>query len=283
VAAPQVRELVDAVVARGALHSLALHGVALSLVTRRDWVVRQLARLRAVHLQAINISFGRHALATLPSWLRGGGGGDPLHRGRPPPAPEPRDLSMLARLADAFRGVPEAHFSMHTGELEESVHSVPWGLPLPAGAAPLAPGGADGGGGGPLGEGVEEEQQQHGLAPPPLQEQQQPQQEEEGAGGGPGEEFRFPRAVRLAAHVLAVVMGPRAAVRTLTRALAPGLGAEDLASQWQVGLVWRLARACRSPGACALLAESAGSRGALKPEPAPPSSCVSSWRLPMGP
>lgn len=112
---PQVRELVDALVARGSLHSLSLHGVAISLVTRRDWLLRQLSRLAPLGLQAVDLSFGRHALIALPSWLRrrprGGGRGHA-------PDPDPKDVKMLDDLAAALAGVPELHLVMHDGELQ---------------------------------------------------------------------------------------------------------------------------------------------------------------------
>ena len=49
----QVKELVDSLVERGALHSLALHGVSISLVTRRDWLLRQFSRLTAINLHIL--------------------------------------------------------------------------------------------------------------------------------------------------------------------------------------------------------------------------------------
>jgi hypothetical protein len=238
----QVRELVDALVARGALHSLALHGVAISLVTRRDWVVAQLARLAAIHLQNINISFGRHVLAALPSWMRGGGGGGAHGHGGgggrrgdgAAPQPDPRDMRMLERLAEVFSATPEAHFVMHDHHgLEESIHTQPWGLPAPPGGqhggdAFGAAGGADAHPG-PVAEGVEQQ--------PPQQQQQQQQQaaapQPAGDQQGPGD-FQFPLPVRLLAHVLAVMLGPRAAVNRMAAALAPIMGAHDLPAHWQL-------------------------------------------------
>ena len=225
--------------ARGALHSLALHGVALSLVTHRDWVVRQLSRLAPIGLQNINISFGRHVLAALPSWLRRGGGvvggtgSGARHSGGAQPAPDSRDMAMLEQLADVFRAAPEVHFVMHSGEFEESVHSQPWGLPVPEGLP--GPGGAPVGVG-PLGEGVEEGgfgadggggglQQPAGALPPE------------------GDHLGLPLRIRLLAHVLAVVVGPREAVRVLAQNLAAAN--EDAPPHWQVSAaLWQGAGLC---------------------------------------
>lgn len=138
---------------------------------------------------------------------------------------------MLQQLAAAFSSTPEAHFVMHSGEFEESVHAVPWGLPVPedGGAAGGAAVGAAGdqqgngaaavGGAGPVGEGAEQQQQQ---------------QAEQVDGGNGDPEFQFPLAVRLMAHLLAMVWGPMVAVKALTPALAPIMGANELPAQWQV-------------------------------------------------
>jgi hypothetical protein len=236
-ARPQLCELVDALVARGALHSLAVHGLTISLVTHRDWVVRQLARLAPIGLQNVNISFGRHALAALPSWLRRGGGGanaagGARRGGGAPPEPDPRDSRMLEQLAEVFRSAAEAHFVMHTGEYEESVHSQPWGLPVPepvgGGAGPVG-----GGGAGPLGEGVEEPGAGAGPGGGGAFAF--------GGGGGPGvgppegedAEAALPLRIRLLAHVLAVALGPREAVRLMAQQMAAAN--EGAPPQWQVG------------------------------------------------
>jgi len=209
--------------------------MAISLVTRRDWVVRQLGRLQAIQLQHISVSFGRHVLAALPSWLRSNGGEGGLRRSsEQPQQPDPRDVRMLERLAALFSATSEAHFVMHDHGLEESIHSQPWGLPAPGHAADALAGGGAGGaaGPGPVGEGVEQQ--------PPQQQQQQQQQQQDAPqqhAGGPGApppdggDFELPLLIRLMAHTLASILGPRAAVQMMTPAM---MEANDLGNEWQV-------------------------------------------------
>ena len=232
-AAPaQLRALVDALVARGpgSLHALALHGVAVSLVTRRAFVVRQLGRLAPLGIQSISVSFGRHTLAALPSWLRGfsgqqqqdahgahhhsaphqgaGAAGGAAHALRP----DPRDSRMLDALAAAFRAAPEVHFAMRRDSgVEESLHSQPWGLPVPAAAAAAAAQGGGENAPGPVGEGAEAPAAGGGW--------------HGGGAGGENDEPHFRWPVRLLLHALAALIGPRAAMHVLADALAHSITA----------------------------------------------------------
>jgi hypothetical protein len=236
-----VRELVDALVRRGGLNALAVHGLTVSLVTRRPWLVQQLARLAPLGVQSVSISFGRHALAVIPGWLRPRGARTRAAQ-QQQQQPCPAGVRMLEALAAAFKRTPDAHFAIATDDgLEESAHTVPWGLPLPQPQPQpqqqqqeQAGGGA---GGGPIAEGAEAAGAAANAAaqPPPPPP---PAHDEDG-------EPRLPRGLRVLARVLAFCIGPRNAVEMLSRALLPamvgdggGAGAEDGGGGGGVPAAW---------------------------------------------